>query len=275
MPRKDAELIKNVDSSKKFYTFLMPKRTSSACWIQLTADARGLNDFINGKKAGGERCTVFQIVIAALIRTASRYPHLNRFIYGHKIYRRKEYSISFAVSHNETTIFRKIRLDPGATFPEVRDQVNTIVETARKEPHDSLDNSMNTLMKLPVFLTSFILRMYPVMADKGLFPQKYVDEDVLYASAVVSNLGTYGISAPYHHLYDWGSASVFLTIGAIENKPFAMDDGSVRAIPAITFGFTVDERICDGKELADALNYFRENIENPGALMSPPAEIMK
>ncbi len=273
MPRKDAKKIRNLDSSKKFYTFLMPRRTTAACWSQLTADASGITAFIDEKKSSGEKFTVFQITVAALIRTASQFPKLNRFIYGHKFYSRKDYTVAFAINTDETTVFRKLSLDPRATVSEVRDIIVQAVSNARTNPHDSLDDSMNAFMRMPDFLSGFILKLYPVMVDKGIFPRKFVEEDILFSSAIVSNLGTFGMSAPYHHLYEWGNASVFLTIGAVEKKPFVMPDDSIRALPAVTFGFTVDERVCEGKDIADALNFFKYCIENPSSLENPPDKV--
>jgi pyruvate/2-oxoglutarate dehydrogenase complex dihydrolipoamide acyltransferase (E2) component len=273
--RKDARLMTELPSSNKFYTFLMPKRTTSSVWTQLTARADAMLEFMEEKKRSDERCTVFHIVVAALVRTASRYPQLTRFIYGHKIYARNELSISFAVNVNESTSFRKVRFQPEDTLFQVSERIAGVVDNARKNPHDSLDSSMDMMMKMPDWLSGFILGVYPWLVDKGIFPKKFAEEDVLYASVIVSNLGTFGLHAPYHHLYEWGNISVFVTIGVIEKMPVVMPDDSVKALPCITVGFTVDERVCDGKVIADSLNYFKELIENPVLLEVPPRNVVK
>ncbi|MDD4494485.1 MAG: 2-oxo acid dehydrogenase subunit E2, partial [Eubacteriales bacterium] len=148
-------------------------------------------------------------------------------------------------------------------------------ESARKQQHDSLDSTMDFMMKLPSFIASFILKLYPVLVDKGLFPKKFAEEDVLYTSAVVSNLGTFGLKAPYHHLYEWGSASVFVTIGEIEKTPFVMPDDVIKAQRTISIGFTVDERITDGKSISSALKLFRGLIENPWLLEDSPEKVVR
>jgi len=204
---------------------------------------------------------------------ASQYPQLNRFIYNHKIYARTDYVISFAINLDEKTVFRKLWLKPEDTIFDVQKKLEDIIKSTRINPNDSLDNSVHFLMKLPGFLTSFILKLYPWMVDKGIFPKKFVDEDILFSSAIVSNLGSFGINAPYHHLYEWGNSSVFVTIGALEKMPLIMHDDSIKAMPGITFGFTVDERICDGKLISDALKYFKNNIENPWNLEIPPERV--
>lgn len=275
MGRKDARYMKELDVFQRFYTHLMPSRVTASCWTQLTVNAQNLVKFIDTKKQADEKYTIFQIVMAALIRTASQYPQLNRFIYGHKIYSRNEYVFSFAVNLGEETVFRKVWLNPEDTLLDVRKKLDSIITNARSNPKDSLDNSVDFLMKLPGFITSFILKLYPWMVDKGIFPKKFVDEDILFSSAVVSNLGSFGIRAPYHHLYEWGNASVFITIGVMEKIPVVLEDDSIKALPAINFGFTVDERVCDGKVISNALNYFKNSIENPWSLEVPPEKVVR
>ncbi|HBQ63630.1 MAG TPA: hypothetical protein DD727_01620, partial [Clostridiales bacterium] len=117
--RRDGRHMKELDAFHEFYTYLMPKRVSASVWTQLTADAGRLAKYLEEKKGEGVNYTIFQVVVAALIRTASQYPQLNRFIYGHKIYARTEYVLSFAVSLEGQTIFRKIWLDPEDTLKDV------------------------------------------------------------------------------------------------------------------------------------------------------------
>ena len=167
MGRKDARHMKEIDDFQRFYTYLMPSRVTASCWTQFTANAENMVDFIESKKSEGEKFTIFQIVAAALIRTAVQYPQLNRFIYAQKIYARKDYVFSFAINLGDKTVFRKLWLTPYDTIYNVREKLTNIIINARSGPKDSLDNSVNFLMKLPGFLTSFILKLYPWMVDKG------------------------------------------------------------------------------------------------------------
>lgn len=275
MGRSDGRHMKELDSFQRFYTHLMPSRVQSACWTVIQADASGLIKFLESKRESGEAITVFQLVIAALIRTAALFPELNRFIYGHKYYARKDYTVSFAVSLEEKTVFRKVKLEPEDTLQIVSAKVRSLVENARKEPGSKTDVSVDAIMKLPGFITTLIFKMYPWLVDKGIFPKSFTDDDTLYASAVVSNLGTFGMAAPVHHLYEWGNVSVFVTIGQLRKIPAVMPDGSVGAADMIDFGFTVDERICGGKKLSDALSFFKYCIENPAALELKPEQVVR
>jgi pyruvate/2-oxoglutarate dehydrogenase complex dihydrolipoamide acyltransferase (E2) component len=274
--RKDARLMTETKNYQTFYTYLMPKRTGATCWSLLQADATGIIKLIDKKKKEGRDITVFQIVIAALIRTAAMYPELNRFIYGHKYYARKDYTFSFAINIGEQTIFRKVYLDPMDNLSTVSEKLRILINDAKTKPDNNLEDSVNFLLKLPSFITSFILsRVYPWMIDKGILPEKFTEGDLLYCSAMVSNLGTFSMNAPMHHLYEWGNASVFVTIGVIKKTPVALPDGTIIAQDMIDFGFTVDDRVCDGKKMSDALSFFQECIENPEVLEQPPDKVVR
>jgi pyruvate/2-oxoglutarate dehydrogenase complex dihydrolipoamide acyltransferase (E2) component len=275
MGRKDAHRLKGLDSFHRFYSFLMPRRTQSVCWTVVQTNASNAIAFIDEKSKDGHDITIFQLVVSALIRTASQFPEMNRFIYGHKFYARKEYTISFAISLGTKTIMRKIRLEPEYDIFTVSKKLSEMVSAARDCPNDSLDNSVDFMMKLPTFIASIIFKLYPWLVDIGIMPQKVVEDDVLYSSALVSNLGSFGLNAPFHHLYEWGSTSVFVTIGVLKKAPIISEDGTLKAADVIDFGFTVDERICDGKKLSDALLFFKNCIENPWILEASPSEVIR
>jgi len=275
MSRKNARHLIKIDNFQRFYTFLMPKRTQSICWTVIQTEATNLLAFIKQKKQEGFEITIFHITIAALLRTASQFPELNRFIYGHKFYAREEYTFSFAVNLGKNTVMRKIWLKPEYDLFTVSEKLREIVSKAHKNPDDSLDSSIDMLMKLPSFITSIITKVYPWLVDKCLIPLKVVEDDVLYSSAIISNLGSFGLNAPFHHLYEWGNTSVFITMGILRKAPIVLEDNTLKVADILDFGFTVDERICDGKKLSEALLFFKKCIEDPRILATTPQEVIR
>lgn len=276
MGRKDAHKLTGVKNFQRFYTFLMPSRSQAIVWYVIRADAANVLDFIEKKKKEGHDITLFHITIAALVRAASQYPEMNRFIYKHQFYARDEIAVSFAVSLGEKTVMRKVRLEPEDNLDAVAGKIRKIVDSARKKSEDSLDNSVDFFMKLPDFVTSFFFhKLYPWLADKGLIPWKYVDEDILYASAIVSNVGSLGLSSLFHHLYDWGSASVLVTVGLLQKDSLVTPDGKSKVTDVLDFGFSIDERICDGKKFSEAFVLFKQCIENPWMLETGPEKVVR
>lgn len=275
MGRKYGRPMKELDNFQRFYTFLMPKRTASACYSSLEADATGILTYLEEKKKAGESVTVFHLVAAALIRTASQFPQLNRYIYGHQIYARNEYTLAFPISSGEKTLFRKLWLQPEATIETLSQDIQALVMEARGKERDDMDASVDFFVKIPAFLTSFLLKVYLWAVHKGICPKKFVEDDPLFSSTLVSNMGSFGLNAPLHHLYEWGTISVFLTVGKIQKKPIVNKNGEVLVQDRIDFGFTVDERVCGGKTLASALSFFISCIENPWSLDIPPKKVLR
>jgi hypothetical protein len=85
-----------------------------------------------------------------------------------------------------------------------------------------------------------------------------IDSDPLYTSVFVANLGSVGLEAGYHHLWQHGNCPIFCVIGRVKPGP---DGGRVA-----TLKFTYDERVEDGLYCARSLDRLRELIEHPEKL---------
>jgi hypothetical protein len=96
----------------------------------------------------------------------------------------------------------------------------------------------------------------------NLLPATFIDNDPLYTSAFVANLGSLDMGAGFHHLYEWGTCSAFLMAGRIEERPVVVD-GRVVARKTLHARWTYDERVDDGLNARFALESFSRVIENP------------
>jgi hypothetical protein len=86
-----------------------------------------------------------------------------------------------------------------------------------------------------------------------------IDGDPLFCSVFVANLGSVGLDAGYHHLWEHGNCPIFCVIGRV--RPGA----SGRRV--VTLKWTYDERIEDGLYCARALERLRELLESPEKLL--------
>jgi hypothetical protein len=275
MGRKDGRHLKELSGFHIFYTFVMPKRSQSFCWHEVQVDASNTLDFLNKKKQAGHDITLFQLVIAALLRATSQFPEINRFIYGHKFYARNECSVSFSINRRGKTVIRKASGNPEWTIFEVANLIKNITDECLAKPESSSGHIVDFLMKLPTFITSSYTNLYPWLVDKGILPWKHVKDNPLFVTTIVSDIGSFGLTGLFHHLYDWGTASSFVSMGALHKAPVVSPDGTLKVSDIIKFGFTIDERVCDGKKLADFVLYFKECVENPWVLESPPAKVVR
>jgi hypothetical protein len=78
----------------------------------------------------------------------------------------------------------------------------------------------------------------------------------MYASIFVANLGSVGLEAAYHHLFEWGNCPIFAAIGRVREEVTPQGTRKV-----CTVRYTFDERIEDGLYCAHALGKLQARLE--------------
>jgi len=98
--------------------------------------------------------------------------------------------------------------------------------------------------------------------------------DPLFSSAYFANLGSIGLDAVYHHLYEWGTVSAFVVIGKVYSKE--LWHGTTRTRQRyINFKITFDERMADGFVFAKAGSAFYKLLSRPELLDLSEEELKK
>lgn len=88
--------------------------------------------------------------------------------------------------------------------------------------------------------------------------------EVADATITVTNLGDQGVASVFGVIYPPQVALV--GFGRIGLRPWAFDDGSVRALPLVTASLSADHRAGDGHRGALLLAEIREQLQTPEAL---------
>jgi hypothetical protein len=96
----------------------------------------------------------------------------------------------------------------------------------------------------------------------GLLPGSMIRSDPLFASVFLANLGSIDYPAGFHHLWEYGTTSMFAVMGRVETNA----DGR-RVMNA---AYSYDERIEDGLYSYHTLEGIRGRIENPEELLTTP-----
>ena len=97
--RRDGRLLRELDSLHFITGILYPKRCDNEAYISLRVDLTAMNEYlakVNETEAEFPY-TMFHIVVAALIKTITLRPKLNRFIVNSNFYQRNEVSAAFVV----------------------------------------------------------------------------------------------------------------------------------------------------------------------------------
>ena len=85
-----------------------------------------------------------------------------------------------------------------------------------------------------------------------------IDDDPLFTSVFIANLGSVGLDAGYHHLWEYGTCSAFGVIGKVHERA----DGK----RVMNVQYSYDERVEDGLYAATTMGQIKDKLEKPGEL---------
>ena len=113
------------------------------------------------------------------------------------------------------------------TFEDMVDSIWDTQLAGRSNKESDTEKEISLLLKMPPFVLKRVVRIGRWLNDHNLFPKVMIDNDPLFASAFVANLGSVGIEACYHHNYDYGTIPIFLTMGKLKMMPVVNEQGQV------------------------------------------------
>lgn len=263
--RADGKHINNLPSYVKFFPFIMRKRLDASIFFSQKID---LSKTLKYSKQNDTK--LFYIFIAALLKLGVTKPVFNRFVVGKRVYQRNHLVIGFMakkqLDEKSEEISIKVFFDEKDNINDVKKKVQEKIDVVKKGGDFKADNTIDILTKLPKFITSFVFFVLRKIDNLGLLSKKFIDDNPLYVSAYVTNVGSIGLDAPFHHMYEWGTTSVFAALGKIHKDYIIDDKGNSKITDVVNINFTIDERIADGIYMAKALNDFKNYLENPSLL---------
>ena len=278
--RFDATLVRDIDPMHWFMPYLYPNRADNEAFIQEVFDLTNLEAFLEKKNENldkAHRYTIFHAVCAAIVKTFTLRPRMNRFIKGCRLYQRDDLSLGFVVKKQfrddagEGLAF--IKFPPETTIDSLHGRIMQEIFECRRE--DAVDNSTKGMEKfthLPRWLMRIAMFILHRLDFYGKVPYDLIKADPNYASVFLTNLGSIKLNAGYHHLSNWGTTSVFVVIGEKARKPVFHEDGTFEMRTMLDVGITLDERIADGYYYAKTVRLLKKLIENPELLDRPANE---
>lgn len=280
--RKDATRVRDADTMHKFLPFLMPNRADNEAVMTELIDLAPIQAYIDQKNSENPafKYTFFHVISAALAKTIALRPKLNRFYSGHRLYQRRDISLSFVVkkefSDNGDEGLAIVCIDPAGDSPlsQLRAQVESIIHKVRDQKQtDGTTDAMDKLLQMPRPILRFAMRFLRFLEYHGWYPRALMNEDPYYTSVFISNLGSIHMHANYHHLANWGTNSIFAIIGEKKKFPVYWDDGCVEIQSCVPLSLTVDERIADGYYYAQSIQLLLRLLRHPDLLDLPTAEL--
>lgn len=260
-------------------SYIMKTRVGSQNMIADKLKIDNVDKYIKEKQTEGyKNISYMHVLIAAYIRTVSQRPALNRFIRGQRIYTRRNVEISLTIKKQmnlespDTVV--KVTLPPDATAVDVYEKLNRVVTDYRESPGGDFDNTAKVLSYIPGLVLKFSIWFLNLLDYFGLLPSFLTGVSPFHCSFFITSMGSLGIPAIYHHLYDFGTCPVFCSFGTKKREYSLSDDGTVHKDKYIDVTFVLDERICDGYYYASSLRMIKSLIKNPWQLDVPPEQIV-
>lgn len=276
--RKDATLLRKADAMHFIMGVIYPNRADNEAYISERIDLTPIKAYLEKKNVEGIdfKYTFFHIIVAALTKTVTLRPKLNRFYVNRNYYQRDKVTAAFVIKKefSDSSEERVAFLDasPEDTVDTIHDTIRGIVRSARGGEVNTTDDSMNMFNSLPRWLSKTALRFVMWLDKHGWVPNAFIADDPNYASVFISNLGSIRLKCGYHHLTNWGTASLFVVIGEKKWTPLYNENGFVKMYESLDLGLTVDERIADGYYYAGSVRLLKYLLEHPEELEKPLGE---
>ncbi|MBQ2898073.1 MAG: 2-oxo acid dehydrogenase subunit E2 [Clostridia bacterium] len=268
--RYDAKRVRDIDGLHFYMAYLMPKRTDAEVYINEKLDITELLKYIEEKNASGIRkVTMFHCMIAAVARTIKMRPLLNRYISGKHYYDRNEISMGFTIKKKftdhaeETLMIYKPKNEENLVA--ITDRLTPKVKEAKKESDNgqNVDDILNIVKKLPKPIMHIFMAVMRFMDNNGLMPKSFSSVDTNYCTVLLSNLGSIKCDAVYHHLNNFGTNGIVITIGEIHKEVMLDENNNPVIRDVVNIGATLDERIADGFYFARSLKLIKHLFKNP------------
>lgn len=273
--RKDGYLLRNLDSMHFIVPLIHPNRCDNEAYISEKIDLTNIKEYLNKKNAEESDFpyTMFHVILAALVKTITLRPKMNRFIVNGNMYQRNEVSAAFTIKKQfedeagEALAF--LHTKNGDTIDSIHEDIRKQVTGSRRGEVDSSTDSMDFFNKLPRWFSKFVVWIVRQLDKHGKVPASLIETDPYYSSAILSNIGSIKLKCGYHHLTNWGTCSVFCVIGEKKMSPMFDQNGNVEMRETVELGLTIDERLADGYYYSKTVKLLKHLLENPEQLELP------
>ena len=270
--RADGKRVRKADPMYTVVPHIMAQRNDAMNMITVDVPVQPIQDYINAKRKEGVRLNHMSVLMSAYLRTVYEYPLLNNFIVNKKIYKHKEFKVAMVVLKNLATqeeTMSKVQFELDDDIFEVHRKMTEYVEENKKT---STVNNTDKMIKFLVSIPGLLLvgvGLFKLLDRYGLLPKFITDLSPFHASFTLTNLASIRTNHIYHHIYNFGTTSVFIAMG--KNREVAKKkNGEIVFEKCMPLGVVMDERICSGIYFAAAFRKFSNYLENPALLEKKP-----
>ena len=268
--RSDGKELKHVMPFFRIMPCIMKERDDSQVYFNQDIAIKKIEKYINQKAQENIKITLLDIMFASIVRIFAEKPKLNRFAINGRIYARNNITLAITIKKSlteegdETTV--KVNFDGTENLFEVRNKLQKLIAENKKDnAENGTDKIAGTLAKIPTAILKFAVGVLKALDKHGYLPKSIIEISPFHTSAVVTNVGSLGIDSIYHHVYNFGTTSMFFAIGK-KKKSYVFDDEELIKEKTVNIAFVGDERICDGHYYASSFRSLARYLTHPELL---------
>ena len=272
--RPDGKKVKDLDPIQRIIPHIMEERHDSQNLTSYDCPCEPMDRFIDEQSLQGMTFNYMHLLIAAMVRTFAHYPRLNRFVMNGRIFHRNELLVSFVVKKNLSAdapdSLVKLKFTGLESLPEVSRKIDEAIEANNRiDANNGTDKIARVLTITPNFLIKFLLKSIKFLDRHGMLPKAIIDLSPFHTSLFVTNMRSIRGPAIYHHLYDFGTTGIFMSMGRESVAPSFGKGNEVVTAKRMPVWITTDERFCDGFYFVSAMRFMERLLKKPELMLEP------
>ena len=250
---------------------LKPRRCDADVVINTPIDVTNLVNYIDKRKKAGEKITYFHAFLLALAKTVYNRPKLNRYVKNRHMYEHTNVSISFVAKvefeDDSEEVMLIIDVAPDDNIDSISKKIYDQISVLRNKKFEKkgANGVLDTLGALPNVLRVPLVGILKWTDEIGILPKSLQEDDIYFASAIVTDIVSLKSDSIYHNNTNFGSASSITSIGEIRDD-IKIVNGKEKIYKSAKFGINFDERVADGFYMIKAFKILEHIIENPKLL---------
>lgn len=217
------------------------------------------------REATGARVTMTHMIARGLALSIRAFPQANGIVARRRIMLRDTVDIFLQVATEggrDLSGFKVPRTDEKSVI-ELSREVEERVERLRTKRDRQVERTKSILDRVPLFLLGPMMRTIAYLVydlDLDLSRLGIVKDE--FGSAMVSNIGTFGLTSALAPLVPFSRTPIVVLVGHVEERAIVVD-GQIAARPMLTLGCTFDHRFLDGYQAGKMVDIIRAYMTDP------------
>lgn len=216
--RADGKKVKNLEPIFRILPSVMIDRSDAQVYFKQDIPLSNMDEYIDKKAQDGIRMSYMNIIYAGIVRIINERPKLNRFVMNGTTYQRDTIYVSLSIKKSltddgqETVV--KIPFKGTETILEIKEKVDATIEKNKDvQTANKTDNLVNILNIIPNGFILFVVKFLKFLDKHGIMPKAVIKASPFHTSVFLTNVGSLGIDSIYHHIYNFGTTSLFFSMG--------------------------------------------------------------